>query len=48
MRSEAKTVEEYIQSLPVNRSEAISAVRNTIVQNLPKGFEEVMNWGMIT
>ena len=48
MISEAKTVEEYIQSLPENRCQAISAVRNTIVQNLPKGFEELMNWGMIT
>ena len=26
----------------------ISTVRNTIVQNLPKGYEETMNWGMIT
>jgi uncharacterized protein YdhG (YjbR/CyaY superfamily) len=48
MRSEAKTVEEYIKSLPQERREAISAVRNTIVQNLPKGYEETMNWGMIT
>jgi uncharacterized protein YdhG (YjbR/CyaY superfamily) len=48
MRSEAKTVAEYLQSLPANRKEAIVAVRNIIVQNLPNGFEEVMNWGMIT
>jgi hypothetical protein len=48
MRSEAKTVEEYLQSLPENRKEAISIVRDIINQNLPKGYEEVMNWGMIS
>jgi uncharacterized protein YdhG (YjbR/CyaY superfamily) len=48
MNSNANTVEEYLASLPDDRREAITTVRNIIVKNLPKGYEEVMNWGMIT
>ena len=48
MQSEAKTVEQYIKELPEDRKEAIKAVRKVILDNLPEGYEEVMNWGMIT
>ncbi len=48
MRSEATTVDEYLASLPDDRREAISTVRDTILARLPEGYEEVMNWGMIT
>ena len=48
LRSEAITVDQYLQELPVERRAAISAVREVIVASLPEGFEEVMNWGMIT
>lgn len=48
MQSTAKTVEEYISSLPAGRREAIAAVRGVILQNLPKGYREGMQWGMIT
>ena len=48
MRSEAKTVEEYISSLPDDRRQAISTVREIILSNLPDGYEEAMNWGMIS
>ncbi len=48
MRSEAQTVDQYLADLPADRRESISAVRDVIVQNLPEGLEEVMNWGMIT
>lgn len=47
MRSEAKTVEDYIASLPDERRQAISSIRDTILSNLPDGYEEKMNWGMI-
>ena len=47
MRSEAQTVDQYIADLPTDRRDSISAVRNVVVQNLPDGIEEVMNWGMI-
>ena len=48
MRSEAKTADGYLAELPRVRREAISAVRRVIVENLPDGYEEAMNWGMIT
>jgi uncharacterized protein YdhG (YjbR/CyaY superfamily) len=48
MKSDAKTVDQYLQSLPTDRREAIQSVREVILENLPEGYEEVMNWGMIT
>ncbi|MGB5236497.1 MAG: DUF1801 domain-containing protein [Flavobacteriaceae bacterium] len=47
MRSEAKTVEAYLASLPEERKEAMNRLRVTINLHLPKGFAEVMNYGMI-
>jgi hypothetical protein len=47
MQSKAKTVSEYIQSLPPERGEAITKLRKQILKNLPKGFEEGMGYGMI-
>ena len=47
MRSDAATVEEYLAELPDSRREAISTVRTIILENLPDGVEEAMNWGMI-
>jgi len=48
VRSEAESVEEYLAGLPEERRLAIQTVRQTILDNLPDGFEETMNWGMIT
>lgn len=48
MQSNAKTVKQYISELPIGRKEAIATVRKAIIENLPDGYEEVMNWGMIT
>jgi uncharacterized protein YdhG (YjbR/CyaY superfamily) len=48
MRSDATSVEGYLDELPDDRREAIDTVRATILEHLPKGYEEVMNWGMIT
>ena len=47
MRSEAKTPEEYMAEVPDERKEAISRLREIIKSNLPKGFKEVMSYGMI-
>lgn len=47
MQSKAKTVQEYLDQLPDHRREAISAVRDVMLKNLPKGFEEGMQHGMI-
>ena len=47
MQSKAKTPEEYINELPEERKAIISKVRETILKNLPKGFQEGMGYGMI-
>lgn len=47
MHSKAITIPEYIDSLPLDRKKAIVAIRKAILKNLPKGFEEVMSYGMI-
>lgn len=47
MRSEATTVEQYLAELPDDRREAIETVRDIVVENLPLGYQETMNWGMI-
>ena len=48
MRSNATTVEQYLGELPEERRRTIEAVRQNILENLPEGYEETMNWGMIT
>lgn len=48
MRSDAATVEEYLASLPADRRGALQEVRRVILASLPAGYEEAMNWGMIT
>ncbi len=48
MHSDAMTVEGYLASLPEDRRAALSAVRDVILANLAEGFEEAINWGMIT
>jgi hypothetical protein len=48
MRSTAKTVDDYLAELPGDRLDAITLLRETILQHLPPGYEEAMNWGMIT
>ncbi|MGB5526073.1 MAG: DUF1801 domain-containing protein [Gemmatimonadota bacterium] len=47
MRSEATTVDQYLSELPADRREALETVREVILENLPDGYVEVMNWGMI-
>ena len=46
MQSKATTVEQYLAELPNERREAIEAIRKVILKNLPKGYEEGMQWGM--
>lgn len=48
MQSKAKTVQEYLSELPEDRRAAIEAVRATILEHLPDGYEETMQYGMIT
>ena len=47
MQSTAKTVNDYIDELHEERKEAFLKLRNGILNNLPKGFEEQMSYGML-
>jgi len=43
----ASTVAEYLSALPADRRAAIDGVRKIINENLPDGYEEGMQFGMI-
>ncbi len=47
MQSDAQSVEAYLAELPEDRREVVEAVRAVILDNLPAGFEEGMQYGMI-
>lgn len=47
MRSSAASPAEYIASLPTERRVAITKLRQVLRKNLPKGFEETMDYGML-
>ena len=47
MQSKANTPNEYLDSLPDDRRKVISELRKVIKKNLPKGFKEVMSYGML-
>ena len=47
MTIDALTPDEYIEKLPDDRKEAVSKLRETVKSNLPKGFEECINYKMI-
>ena len=42
------TPSDYLASLPQDRREVISALRDLILDNLPEGYEETINWGMLS
>jgi hypothetical protein len=45
--SKAKSVTEYLASLPPERRAALAAVRRVIKKSLPRGYEEGMLYGMM-
>ncbi|MGB5435374.1 MAG: DUF1801 domain-containing protein [Maribacter sp.] len=47
MQSKAASTEQYLNELPDDRKEVIQKLRKTILDNLPKGFEEQMSYGML-
>lgn len=47
MQSQAKTPQQYIDSLPEDRRDTIKKLRTLIRKNLPKGYKEQMRWGFI-
>jgi hypothetical protein len=46
-KSSATTVEEYLNELPEDRRNVISTLRDVVLRNLPDGYRESINWGMI-
>ncbi|MXY78555.1 MAG: DUF1801 domain-containing protein [Chloroflexi bacterium] len=48
MHSDATTVSDYLAELPDERRRAIAAVRDVILDHLPGGYEEAMQYGMIS
>jgi hypothetical protein len=47
MKSKATTVKGYLEQLPEDRRTAMQAVRKVILKHLPKGYEEVVQYGML-
>lgn len=47
MQSKATSPRRYVNELPEDRKEVIQKLRQTILKNLPKGFEEQMSYGML-
>ena len=47
MSIKATTVKEYIDNLPDDRKKVIKKLRTIIKKNLPKGYKEVISYGMI-
>jgi hypothetical protein len=48
MQSDAGAVEEYLAGLPEDRAGAVGAVRRAVLDNLPPGYDEVIQYGMIS
>ena len=47
-RSAATTVAAYLDELPPERRTVVAAVRDMVLQHLPRGYRETMSWGMIS
>ena len=48
MKSSAATVGEYLDELTPERREAVTVVRDVVLSNLPDGYEETIDFGMIS
>jgi hypothetical protein len=47
MKINVNTPEQYIEQIPLERRNSLEMLRNVILENLPKGFSETINYGMI-
>lgn len=48
MQSKETSVEDYLKSLPAEKRKEIEPVRRVILKHLPAGFDEIMDYGMIS
>lgn len=47
MTSKASSPKQYLEELPADRKEPVIQLRNTVLKNLPRGFTEIMSYGML-
>jgi hypothetical protein len=47
MQSAVATPDQYIHEVDEVRRPTLIQLRNSILNNLPKGFEEIISYGMI-
>lgn len=47
MKIEANTVQEYLDNIPEERKPALNKLRAIVLDNIPEGFEECLNYGML-
>jgi uncharacterized protein YdhG (YjbR/CyaY superfamily) len=47
MKYSADSPIDYIDQLPEERKKAFNKLRKTVLDNIPKGYEECMNYGML-
>ena len=47
MQSKSPSVKGYLEEIPLERVESFNKLRDVILKNIPKGYEECMNYGMI-
>jgi len=48
VRSEATSVDEYLEELPDDRRGDLEVVRDSMLAAVPSGVVETMNWGMVS
>ena len=48
MKIEAATPDDYLTKIPEERRDAFAALRKTLLDHLPSGFEEIMQYGMVS
>jgi uncharacterized protein YdhG (YjbR/CyaY superfamily) len=48
VKSAAKTADEYLSELPEDRRAVVSQMRDLVRKNLPEGYVESVNWGMLS
>ena len=47
MKIKAESVKEYLENIPEERKPAMNRLRDIVKNNIPKGFEECLSYGMI-
>lgn len=47
MQTQVKSIHEILNNVPPERAEAVNSLHQTILKNLPEGFEAAMSYGML-